>query len=121
MKAIGLTCPIVTTLWIPPIIRQEIKKLKLKNDLYIMESEIPQAFVESYRRRFGTEPHEYAFNAYAGTMIMVEAVRQARKRKKDVRDYITEDLRIDIFGKTFSFAKNGDLQGSDWVIKRIIV
>ncbi len=121
VKAIALVCPIITTLWIPSVIKQEIKKLKLKNDLYIMESEIPQAFVESYERRFGVDPHEYAFNAYAGTMIMVEAVRQARKRKKNIRDYIVEDLKMNIFGKAFVFDKNGDLQGSDWRIKRVIV
>jgi uncharacterized protein (TIGR00730 family) len=121
VKAIGLTCPIITTLWIPAVIKQEIKKSNLKNDLYIIESEIPDAFIERYKRIFGAEPHEYAFNAYAGTMIMVEAVRQARKKKKDVKNYIVEDLKMDIFGKTFAFAKNGDLQGSDWVIKRVIV
>jgi branched-chain amino acid transport system substrate-binding protein len=64
-----------------------------------------QQFIASYRQRYGTDPDQFAAQAYTGVYVMAEAVRQARTATdpRAVRDALEHISQLDTPVGQFSF------------------
>lgn len=118
LKKAQLHIPVICTLALSKPVLRDIKKIQPSNALYIIDAQVPEAFIEKYYHEYKDEiAHRYAYNAYMGTMLLAQATRQ--KGKKSLREYILEDMKMNLFGESYSFLPNGDLRGSEWRLSRI--
>jgi len=81
-----------------------------------------QAFVAAYRARYGQTPDQFAAQAYAGVMIIAEAVRRARLTFTDsagdrtrLRDALAT-IHVDTPMGPFSFTSQHDVGQTIWVV-----
>jgi branched-chain amino acid transport system substrate-binding protein len=79
-----------------------------------------QAFVDAYRRRFGTTPDGYAALAYDATMLLAQAVERVGPGRTAVRDYLAR-LDAPYPGVTgeIRFSARGDAEGKAIVMAQI--
>jgi len=78
---------------------------------WIISSETPgsQAFVESYRAKYGVVPDQFAAQAYAGVFILAEAIRNANTTDFwAIRDALAKTTDLPTILGQFSFDQNGD-------------
>lgn len=110
--------PILCTVSISDALRVELKKLNLLNPVYLIDADIPESFREKYYHAYGNAAvHRYAFNAYAGTHILAQAMT-AKSEGDSLKEEVLR-MRATIEGETFSYAPNGDLIGSRWTLDQV--
>jgi branched-chain amino acid transport system substrate-binding protein len=72
-------------------------------------NEKSQRFVQKYREKYGSEPDQYAAQAYAGMYILAQAIKTAPSTERSaVRDALAAIKNFDTVLGTFSFLPNGD-------------
>ena len=100
--------------------KKEIQILDLKNPIYQIESSIPEAFQEKYYHEYPkSECSRYAFNAYAGTHLLVQSI--LNKGKSSIKEFLIQNINPSIFQESFEFDQHGDLSSSNWEIKQVLI
>jgi branched-chain amino acid transport system substrate-binding protein len=71
------------------------------------------AFVEKYKKLFGTSPNDYSITAYDGATVLIDALKRLTADKKEinrsnVRDYI-QTAKVKTLQGEVSFDKQGDI------------
>ncbi len=113
-----INIPIICNISIDKHLKKEIQILELKNPIYQIESSIPKAFQEKYYHEYPkSECSRYAFNAYAGTHLLVQSI--LNKGKSSIKEFLIQNINPCIFQETFEFDQHGDLSSSNWEIKKI--
>lgn len=120
LKERGVQVPVIGTVQLGTELLSQIQSIGAGSDLYLLESAVPADFVEKFKDAYGSAPHRYAFNAYMGTLVLVQGLLQ-KPVEKSLKQFVVEDMRPDIYGEKFSFNEKGDLRTSAWVINPVEV
>jgi branched-chain amino acid transport system substrate-binding protein len=68
-----------------------------------------QQFVQKYRERFGSDPDQFAAQAYSGVYILAEAIKQANSAERGpIRDSLAKIKNYDTVLGSFSFLPTRD-------------
>lgn len=88
-------------------------------EVYTMEAQMYDEFVQKHKSVYGYEPHNYADSAYDLTMIAVEALQSTNGSRDAIVKYLQNDLEYEGFATTYNFDENGDIVGGEWIMKKV--
>jgi branched-chain amino acid transport system substrate-binding protein len=78
---------------------------------WIMNAPTPgnRAFVKAYREQYGSDPDQFAAQAYAGVHLLATAIKNARSRDpRAIRDALARLRNVDTVLGKFSFEETRD-------------
>jgi branched-chain amino acid transport system substrate-binding protein len=114
-REIGITAPIVGGNGFnnPNVIKngQEAAEGLIVGSSWFIDSPAPKskAFVESYRKKYGSDPDQFAAQSYAGVYIVATAIKNAGSAERaDIRAALAKIRNLDTALGTFSFDENRD-------------
>lgn len=87
-------------------------------ELYTITNVPSEAFSKKFEEVYGELPGNYADRAYDNLMILVDAI-QNKNDDESVADYLRNKTNYDGYATTYSFDENGDIEGGEWVIKKL--
>ena len=91
------------------------------HDVYSVDAPASADFVTKFEAKYGEKPNNFADRAYDGTMMLVEALQNAKtKDGDDIANYLRNNLTYARDGQSYKFNENGDLIGGEWVVKQVI-
>jgi branched-chain amino acid transport system substrate-binding protein len=116
-REIGITQPIVGGNGFnnPNVLKnaKEAAEGLIVGSSWFIESKAPlsQKFVEAFRRKYGSDPDQFAAQGYAGAYIVATAIRNAGSAERSaIRDALARIQNLDTVLGKFSFDGNRDPQ-----------
>jgi branched-chain amino acid transport system substrate-binding protein len=91
------------------------------DNVYFMSTPVSDSFAQKFEAKYGEKPNNFADNAYDGTMMLVEAIQNAKTKDGDgVADYLRTKLTYTREGQSYKFNESGDLIGGAWVLSPVV-
>jgi len=116
-REIGITQPIVGGNGFnnPNVLKnaKEASEGLIVGSSWFIESTVPRSkvFVEAFRKKYGSDPDQFAAQGYTGAYILAAAIKSANSAERGaIRDALAKVRNLETALGTFSFDENRDPQ-----------
>lgn len=113
----NITAPIMSVTTSIGRVLNENVILNLKNELYVIAPATSKDFEKKFEGIYNKQSGAYADRGYDALMVLVDAIQ--KKGTTPLNEYLRNKTNYSGFAGQYNFDENGDIQGGDWLIKKV--
>jgi len=120
MQEMGMNIPLLAASTVlSGLVENHIVSIRPQDKMYYLTTDISLEFSQKFFQTYGSYPKTYSDSAYDGVMLLVQATRN-KPAEMTLDQYLkSPDFHYTGYQTDYSFDKNGDIKGGEWVVKQL--